>query len=89
MLTNTRSRVTDVAHSTPTIYLEQLSASDGRQQLHELEGTPPWAWKGWTGVIAMDPNRKLSGPRAASAAAFRGAATSATMVHALPMRSKP
>ena len=36
MLTNTRSRVTNVAHSTPTIYLEQLSASDGRQQLHEL-----------------------------------------------------
>ena len=35
-LTNTHSRVTNVAHSTPTIYLEQLSASDGRQQLHEL-----------------------------------------------------
>ena len=92
MLTNTRSRVTNVAHSTPTIYLEQLSASDGRQQLHELlegrhaHGQP---WKGWTGVIAMDPNRKLSGPRAASAAAFRGAAASATMIHASPMGSKP
>ena len=36
MLTNTRSRVTNVAHSTPTIYLEQLSAGDGKQQLHEL-----------------------------------------------------
>ena len=40
-LTNTRSRVTNIVHSTPTIYLEQLSARGGQQQLHELTHEGP------------------------------------------------
>ena len=48
MLANTHSRVTNVAHSTPTIYLEQLSAS------YTASSSFTSCWKAAMGMERLD-----------------------------------